>query len=145
MSPLNNKTSDINTNSDKKLKTLNQLKNISLNIESNEILNNTKNIENKKNNMNNIIQNNHEKGKISHASGFPKIITNQGERIIVSSHPVYHRYKFINVNQNLLSLNKRIKNIYGNLKDNKTLLNNNNNKNNKDDIESYINKNIEKK
>ena len=43
------------------------------------------------------------------------------------------------------SSSKKWRNIYGNLKDNKTLLNNNNNKNNKDDIESYINKNIEKK
>ena len=89
------------------------MKKITLNIESNEILNNTKNNKNKKYNMKN-----------SYSSGFPRIITNQGERIIISPHPVYHRYKFINVNKNLLSLNKRIKNIYSNLKENRILLNN---------------------
>ena len=34
--------------------------------------------------------------KNKYISGFPRIITNQGERIIISSHPVYHRHKFTN-------------------------------------------------
>ena len=53
-------------------------------------------------------------------SGFPRIVTNQGERIIISSHPVYHRHKFTNsLNPNIYTLNKTIQKLYN--KENKTM------------------------
>ena len=107
------KSSDINLNNKK-------LGNISLNIEGNEILNfklNNSNNNNKK--YNDIIQNvkNILHKNNNYISGFPRIITNQGERIIFSSHPVYRRDKFSKkINPKLFSLNKSIKKLYGNKK-----------------------------
>ena len=60
-------------------------------------------------------------------------MTNQGERIIISSHPIYNSHKFTKINPNLFSLNKNIQKFYGNInKDNKiTLVKNKKNKDNK--------------
>ena len=113
-----------------------QFNNISLNIEGEELLNiNPKNKNNKK--YKNIIENvknilyksnsNNNSLKVNYAIGYPRIMTNQGERIIISSHPVYHRHKFTKKEDpDILSLNKNIQKIY----------NNNNNKENKIIIDS---------
>jgi len=108
----------------KEIKDIKELKNISLNVDGNEILNiNTnepKNIKYKNiiQNVKNIVQNK-PKGS-NYLSGFPRIVTNQGERIIISSHPVYHRHKFTNnINPNLFALNKTLHKFYGNSKENK--------------------------
>ena len=132
-SPLSNKESDINLNSNQRSNPTNQFKNISLNLEGNEILKiNTQDSKNPK--YKNIIQNvknilkkknliNDPKGN-NFLSGFPKIVTNQGERIIISSHPVYHRHKFTNsLNPNIYTLNKTIQKLYN--KDNKPITTNN--------------------
>jgi hypothetical protein len=132
-SPLSNKDSDINLNSNQKSNPTNQFKNISLNLEGNEILKintqdsknpkyknliqNVKNILKKKNLINDPKANNF-------LSGFPRIVTNQGERIIISSHPVYHRHKFTNsLNPNIYTLNKTIQKLYN--KENKAMTTNN--------------------
>ena len=48
-------------------------------------------------------------------NGFPKIITNNGERVIFSSHPVYNSKKFTNyINPNVLALNYSIQTLFGN-------------------------------
>ena len=48
-------------------------------------------------------------------NGFPKIITNKGERVIIASHPVFNSKKFINYkNPNVLALNHSIQALYGN-------------------------------
>ena len=113
-----------------------QFNNISLNIEGEELLNiNPKNKNNKK--YKNIIENvknilyksnsNNNSFKVNYVIGYPRIMTNQGERIIISSHPVYHRHKFTKKEDpDILSLNKNIQKIY----------NNNNNKENKIIIDS---------
>ena len=132
-SPLSNKNSDINLNSNQKSNPTNQFKNISLNLEGNEILKiNTQDSKNPK--YKNIIQNvntilkkknliNDSKGN-NFPPGFPRIVTNQGERIIISSHPVYHRHKFTNsLNPNIYTLNKTIQKLYN--KENKTMATNN--------------------
>lgn len=131
-SPLSNKDSDINLNSNQRSNPTNQFKNISLNLEGNEILKiNTQDSKNPK--YKNIIQNvknilkkknliNDPKGN-NFLSGFPRIVTNQGERIIISSHPVYHRHKFTNsLNPNIYTLNKTIQKLYN--KENKTMTTN---------------------
>ena len=111
------------------------IRNISLKVEGNEILNinNPVDQKNKKyksiiQDVKNIIESNNSNNNSrlnNNLSGFPKIVTNQGERIIISSHPVYHRHKFTkNVNQNILSLNRTIQRFYSNSKDNKYSLNN---------------------
>ena len=110
----NNNVSDkstyvnLNSNNNNFLKT-NQFKNISLNLDGSDEMyikenNNKKNTKMKKNilqnnsNINININTNEMKKtkKNKYISGFPRIITNQGERIIISSHPVYHRHKFTN-------------------------------------------------
>ena len=122
-----------------RVKPLSQLSNISLNVEGNKIFNikpkedknpkfkniidNVKKIlensENKNNNTINGSNYNFNLKNNNYPPGFPKIVTNQGERIIISSHPVFHRHKFIkNENQNLLMLNKTIQKLYS--KENKT-------------------------
>ena len=108
----------------KEIKDIKELKSISLNVDGNEILNinanEPKNIKYKSiiQNVKNIIQNK-PKGP-NYLSGFPRIVTNQGERIIISSHPVYHRHKFTNnINPNLFALNKTLHKFYGNSKENK--------------------------
>ena len=46
-------------------------------------------------------------------SGYPKIVTNNGERIIYSSHPVFKQQKFVNyTNPNIVALNYSIHNLY---------------------------------
>ena len=47
-------------------------------------------------------------------SGFPKIVSNQGERIIVASHPVFHSKKFSTyTSPNVIALNHSIQTLYG--------------------------------
>ena len=47
-------------------------------------------------------------------NGFPKIITNKGERVIIASRPVFHSKKFSNyINPNVLALNHSIQSLYG--------------------------------
>jgi len=137
------KSSDTTLNSNQninRVKPLSQLSNISLNVEGNKIFNikpkedknpkfkniidNVKKIlensENKNNNTINGSNCNFNLKNNNYPPGFPKIVTNQGERIIISSHPVFHRHKFIkNENQNLLMLNKTIQKLYS--KENKTV------------------------
>lgn len=137
------KSSDTTLNSNQninRVKPLSQLSNISLNVEGNKIFNikpkedknpkfkniidNVKKIlensENKNNNTINGSNYNFNLKNNNYPPGFPKIVTNQGERIIISSHPVFHRHKFIkNENQNLLMLNKTIQKLYS--KENKTV------------------------
>jgi len=134
------KSSDTTLNSNQnvnRVKPLSQLSNISLNVEGNKIFNikpkedknpkfkniidNVKKIlENSENKNNNTINYNFNLKNNNYPPGFPKIVTNQGERIIISSHPVFHRHKFIkNENQNLLMLNKTIQKLYS--KENKTV------------------------
>ena len=53
-------------------------------------------------------------------TGFPKIVTNNGERIIYSSRPVYKKQKFSSyTNPNILALNYSIQTLYDNNKSNK--------------------------
>ena len=137
------KSSDTTLNSNQnanRVKPLSQLRNISLNVEGNKIFNikpkedknsqfkniidNVKKIlENSENKKNNTINGSNYTLNLknnNYPPGFPKIVTNQGERIIISSHPVFHRHKFIkNENQNFLMLNKTIQKLYS--KENKTL------------------------
>ena len=137
------KSSDTTLNSNQainRVKPLSQLRNISLNVEGNKIFNikpkeeknpkfkniidNVKKIlENSENKNNNTVNGSNYTYNLknnNYPPGFPKIVTNQGERIIISSHPVFHRHKFIkNENQNLLMLNKTIQKLYS--KDNKTI------------------------
>ena len=138
------KSSDTTLNSNQKVnrvKPLSELRNISLNVEGNKIFNikpkedknpkfkniidNVKKIlENSENKNNNTINGSNYafnlKNNNNYPPGFPKIVTNQGERIIISSHPVFHRHKFIkNENQNLQMLNKTIQKLYS--KENKAI------------------------
>jgi hypothetical protein len=136
------KSSDTTLNSNQKVnrvKPLSELRNISLNVEGNKIFNikpkedknpkfkniidNVKKIlENSENKNNNTVNGNNFtlKNNNIYPPGFPKIVTNQGERIIISSHPVFHRHKFIkNENQNLQMLNKTIQKLYS--KESKTI------------------------
>ena len=78
------------------------------------------NSENKKNNTINGSNYTLNLKNNNYPPGFPKIVTNQGERIIISSHPVFHRHKFIkNENQNVQMLNKTIQKLYS--KENKAI------------------------
>ena len=137
------KSSDTTLNSNQnanRVKPLSQLRNISLNVEGNKIFNikpkedknsqfkniidNVKKIlENSENKKNNTINGSNYTLNLknnNYPPGFPKIVTNQGERIIISSHPVFHRHKFIkNENQNLQMLNKTIQKLYS--KENKAI------------------------
>ena len=137
------KSSDTTLNSNQnanRVKPLSQLRNISLNVEGNKIFNikpkedknsqfkniidNVKKIlENSENKKNNTINGSNYTLNLknnNYPPGFPKIVTNQGERIIISSHPVFHRHKFIkNENQNLQMLNKTIQKLYS--KESKTI------------------------
>ena len=46
-------------------------------------------------------------------TGYPKIVTNNGENIIYSSRPIFNRNKFINyTNPNVMALNYSINNLY---------------------------------
>ena len=73
-------------------------------------------MENSGNKNNNTVNGNNYTYNLKNSNyppGFPKIVKNQGERIIISSHPVFHRHKFIkNENQSLLMLNKTIQKLY---------------------------------
>ena len=137
------KSSDTTLNSNQnanRVKPLSQIRNISLNVEGNKIFNikpkedknsqfkniidNVKKIlENSENKKNNTINGSNYTLNLknnNYPPGFPKIVTNQGERIIISSHPVFHRHKFIkNENQNVQMLNKTIQKLYS--KENKAI------------------------
>ena len=127
ITPLNEAGPEILSNSEEKVKKIKKVgNNISLNLEGKEILNINLNNSDKK--FNNLIQNiktiiqDNNKNKIN-CAGFPKILTNKGERMIISSHPIYHQHKFSKkTNPKLLSLNKSIQKLYGNCKENKTIL-----------------------
>ena len=115
--PIQNTANNLNNkNNDNSLNILNNNKNNDkyyINI----IDKNHKNILNSKNSDKNLKKNN--------SSKYPKIITNNGERIIVSSHPVYHRDKFTNnINPNFLFAYKNSR-FYNNEKNNKMKSNNN--------------------
>ena len=134
------KSSDTTFNSNQNANRVKPLRNISLNVEGNKIFNikpkedknsqfkniidNVKKIlENSENKKNNTINGSNYTLNLknnNYPPGFPKIVTNQGERIIISSHPVFHRHKFIkNENQNVQMLNKTIQKLYS--KENKVI------------------------
>ena len=134
------KSSDTTLNSNQNANRIKPLRNISLNVEGNKIFNikpkedknsqfkniidNVKKIlENSENKKNNTINGSNYTLNLknnNYPPGFPKIVTNQGERIIISSHPVFHRHKFIkNENQNVQMLNKTIQKLYS--KENKAI------------------------
>ena len=97
---------------------LNTLNKIYITIEGSNPLeinpNSKKNNQNQKNVVNNLkTLMNDKMGKT--LSGFPKIVTNNGERIIYSSHPVYKKQKFSSyTNPNTLALNYSIQTLYDN-------------------------------
>ena len=47
-------------------------------------------------------------------NGYPKIVTNNGERIIISTRPLSSKKFITYTNQNVLALNKCVKKLYGN-------------------------------
>ena len=97
---------------------INSLNKIYITIEGSNPLeinpNSKKNNQNEKNIVNNLktLMN----GKMAKTlTGFPKIVTNNGERIIYSSHPVYKKQKFSSyTNPNILALNYSIQTLYDN-------------------------------
>lgn len=113
-------------NKQKSFSPFDSLKKISINLEgSNKLIINPNLKENNKiekdivKNVKNII-NSHSTTKNSAFmpnktyNGFPKIITNKGERVIIASHPVFHSKKFSNyINPNILALNYSIQSLYG--------------------------------
>ena len=147
---LSDKGTYVNLNSNHKFKRTKQLKNISLNIEGNKedlIIKNI-NIKNALKNSPSILNNKKTSKKNNNYSGYPRIITNQGERIIVSSHPVYHRDKFThNINPNIFFTYKN-KKFYNNnekgnyMKSSNNIIKNINKKNNKE--KNIDNKNNDK-
>ena len=145
---LTDKSTYANLNSSNRFDKIKELKNLTLSLEGDgdDIIssleqknnNNNNNIYKNDNNNNinniNVLENTinktvlKSKKKNSFISGFPRIITNQGERIIVCSHPVYHRDKFTNIiNPNILSAYNNIQNIQRNKKGSNIKLNRNNN------------------
>ena len=143
---LTDKSTYANLNSSNRFDKIKELKNLTLSLEGDgddiisslEQKNNNNNIYKNDNNNNinniNVLENTinktvlKSKKKNSFISGFPRIITNQGERIIVCSHPVYHRDKFTNIiNPNILSAYNNIQNIQRNKKGSNIKLNRNNN------------------
>ena len=145
---LTDKSTYANLNSSNRFDKIKELKNLTLSLEGDggDIIssleqknnNNDNNIYKNDNNNNinniNVLENTinktvlKSKKKNSFISGFPRIITNQGERIIVCSHPVYHRDKFTNIiNPNILSAYNNIQNIQRNKKGSNIKLNRNNN------------------
>lgn len=67
-------------------------------------------------NVKNIINNNN-KNYMSNTNynGFPKIVTNNGERIITPVHPIFNSKKFVTyTSPNIAALNKSIQILYGN-------------------------------
>ena len=134
------KNSSCKTNKQVNFKTSNSLQKIAISVEgSNKLIINPNKKENNKA-QKNIIQNVqtmiNEKIQNKTHNGFPKIVTNNGERIIFASHPVFHSKKFVNyISPNVLVLNHSIQTLFGNkLKHNKqqksaklnNLINNNN-------------------
>ena len=96
----------------------NSLNKIYITIEGNSPLeidpNSNKNNQNQKKLVNNVkVFMNNNMGKT--LTGFPKIMTNNGERVIYSSHPIYKKQNFSSyTNPNLLALNYSIHNLYDN-------------------------------
>ena len=124
---LNEKSTYVNLYTNNKFTKTKQLKKISLNLEGNEPINieqkkldNLK-IDNDLQNINSINDINNlkltKKNNNNFISGFPRIITNNGERIIISSHPIYHRHKFTNnINPNIFLTYKNINNYLKKIK-----------------------------
>ena len=115
---LKEQKNDNKIGNEKKKEISNSLNKIYITIGGNNSLeinpNSTKNSQNTKNIISNVktIINN-KMGKT--LTGFPKIVTNNGERIIVSSHPIYKKQKFNSyTNPNILALNYSIHNLYEN-------------------------------
>ena len=108
----NNKIDDKNTTRNNELKkiylTLDGFNQIEIDPNSRQINKTEKNIVN---NVKSVINN-----KIGKTlSGFPKIVTNNGEKIIYSSRPVYKKRKFGSyINPNILALNYSINALYEN-------------------------------
>ena len=133
--PSINKTSDKTMCSDKRFKKLKQLS-ISLNLDNNGVFNlerrdsYNKNYKGIMQSVKNIIQKGNNNNIKNYGDGYPRIVTNQGERIIVSSRPVFHRHKFTkNLNRNLFYLNKKNQKFICKSKDN-NLVNSDKNKDN---------------
>ena len=64
-------------------------------------------------NINNMI--NKEQIRNKSFNGYPKIVTNNGERIIISTRPIYNAKKFVPyTSPNILALNKCVQKLYGN-------------------------------
>ena len=103
---LNEKSNLVNLFSNNKYINSKILKNISLKEQNEIIYNEENNIKNYIDNQSekNLLQNNNNINiysfkspqKHKYNSGYPRIITNQGEKVIISSHPVFHRHKFTN-------------------------------------------------
>ena len=133
----------INSNSYKKNKqtnffTSNSLQKITISVEgSNKLIINPNKVENNKA-QKNIVKNVqtifNENIQNKTYNGFPKILTNNGEKVIFTSHPVFHSKKFVNyISPNVVALNHSIQTLFGNkLKKNKyqrprkNIMNNNN-------------------
>ena len=145
ISNVSDKSTYVNLFSKNNFMKTNFIKNFSLNLDENEAIftenNNDTHFKNIFSNNNNVNFNDlkkHKKHKYS--SGFPRIITNQGERIIVCSHPVYHRNKFTNnINPNVLLTYKNNHKFILTKKENKestndkkNIINRNNQRNNTD-------------
>ena len=113
---------DIKIN-EKNIEKNNPLKKIYITIEGSNQLEidpyskqNNKNQKNLVNNVKTILNN--KMGKT--LSGYPKIVTNNGERIIYSSHPIYKKQKFNSYkNPNLLALTYSVNTLFEENDDNK--------------------------
>ena len=130
---LNEKSTYVNLYSNSKFNNSKNLKNSSLN-QQNELISNEDNITNNyidNKNEKNLLQTNNINNfkspqKHKYISGYPRIITNQGERILISSHPVYHRHKFTsNFNPSIFLTYKNTNHFYNKKKENKNISNNN--------------------
>ena len=128
LNDLDEKTSDTNLLLNNKYIRIKQLKYFSLNQQHKMFYAESNNIDNKKdqNLFQNNINNFNSSKKQRYISGYPRIVTNQGERILISSHPIYHREKFTNnFNPSMFISYKNINSFYNKKKENKKNLNNN--------------------
>ena len=128
LNDLDEKASDINLLSNNKYIRIKQLKYFSLNQQHKMFNAESNDIDNKKdqNLFQNNINNFKSAKKQKYTSGYPRIVTNQGERILISSHPIYHREKFTNYfNPSMFLSHKNINSFYNKKKETKNNLNNN--------------------
>ena len=108
---------------EKKIEQNNPLKKIYITIDGSNQLEidpySKQNNKNQKNVVNNVkVLLNNKMGKT--LSGYPKIVTNNGERIIYSSHPIFKKQKFNSYkNPNLLALTYSVNTLYEENDDNK--------------------------